>query len=60
MKTITAVFLAFLFIVNAQAQDQLKKGVYSLSGSLAFTSSSSHNSQYELFGSEGYNNDINQ
>ena len=41
MKTITAVFLAFVFIVNAQAQDQLKKGVYSLSGSLSYSSSSS-------------------
>ncbi len=48
MKIITAVFLGLLFIVNAQAQDQLKKGVYSLSGALAFTSSNSHYNFGEL------------
>ncbi len=41
MKAIIAVFLALIFVASLQAQDQLKKGVYSLSGYLAYISTSS-------------------
>jgi hypothetical protein len=57
MKTITAVFLSLVFIVNLQAQDQLKKGVYSLSGSLAYTS---YNAKMEIDGPENFIYEIDE
>jgi Outer membrane protein beta-barrel domain len=40
MKTIALIFIVFLSFMNIQAQDQIKKGVYTLSGGLSYSSTS--------------------
>ena len=46
MKIATVTFIVFLSFVEIHAQDQIKQGVYSLSGSIGYISETSHYSAF--------------
>ncbi len=46
MKIAAVIFIVFLSFVEIHAQDQIKQGVYSLSGSLGYISETSHYSSF--------------